>query len=168
MGYTMDALIKDCRATLKDGESDAALETVRGHVERALKDETFLKDHLRHREAPPDRTVLYEDAALGFCICVHIHEGAKLGDPHDHGPTWAIYGQAEGETEMIDWRIVTPAADGSPARVEEIKRSTLVPGDARVYPIGAIHAPMRHGPTKLLRIEGHNIDRVRRIPPAKA
>ena len=28
------------------------------------------------------------------------------GEPHDHGSSWAIYGLAEGDTEMTDWKVV--------------------------------------------------------------
>lgn len=168
MAYTMDALIADCRAALADGESDGALEAVRTHVSRALTDSEFLETHLLKRSAPPERDVLYEDPDLGFCICAHIYDTAKPGEPHDHGPTWAIYGQAAGETEMTDWEIVSPADGDGPAKVAETRRYTLTPGDAHVYPTGAVHAPIRYAPTKLLRIEGQNTDRIQRTPLVRA
>ena len=56
----------------------------------------------------PERNILYEDPELGFCILGHVYHGAKESTPHDHGPTWAIYGQAAGETIMSDWEMVSP------------------------------------------------------------
>ena len=34
-----------------------------------------------------------------------------IGFPHDHGSSWAVYGQAEGETEMTDWDIIKDQPD---------------------------------------------------------
>lgn len=168
MAYSMNQLIADCRDALKNGESLSALQTVRGHAEKALRDPDFVTTILSHRSAPPEREVLYEDPDYGFCICAHIYDGAKIGFPHDHGPTWAIYGQAEGTTEMTDWAVTAPASGDQPAKVSETRRYTLKPGDVHLYPAGDIHAPIRVAPTKLLRIEGRNTDRIERTPLEKA
>lgn len=162
MSYSLQALIADCRDSLKQGESPEALAAVRDLVRHALSDQNFLENVLLNRPEQPERVVLHEDPELSFCICAHVYATAKPGDPHDHGPTWAIYGQAEGETEMTDWQIVSPATDTEPARVRESRRYTLKPGDAHIYPTGAVHAPLRYGATRLLRIEGKNTDRITR------
>jgi len=164
MSYSLDKLADDCRTALQDGESDTALERVRQCVVHALNDRDFLDAHITNRPPEPEREVIFEDPDLGFCICAHTYGKAKPGDPHDHGPTWAIYGQAEGETEMTDWRIVEPAANGKPAQVEKTRTYTLRPGDAHSYPTGAVHAPIRYGATRLLRIEGTNTDKIERTP----
>ena len=36
------------------------------------------------------------------------------------------------------------------------------PGDAEVYDVGDVHSPNRQEPTKLIRIEGANLDHVKR------
>jgi hypothetical protein len=40
----------------------------------------------------------------------------------------------------------------------------MKPGDAYFYDIGVLHSPERKGSTRLLRIEGVNMDRVTRLP----
>lgn len=164
MSYSLDDLIADCRAALQDGETPAALERVRGAVEAALADPEFMETTILPLSAPPERVVLYEDSELGFCVCAHVYDDAKPGEPHDHGPTWAIYGQAEGETEMTDWEIVSAAEGETPAKVRESRRYMLKAGQAHAYPTGAVHAPIRYDATKLLRIEGVNTDHVTRTP----
>jgi quercetin dioxygenase-like cupin family protein len=67
-----------------------------------------------------------------------------------------------GETEMTDWKVVTPAEGEKAAKVELAKTYNLQPGDAHLYPAGAIHAPYRDGPTRLIRIEGVNTDNLTR------
>ena len=42
--------------------------------------------------------------------------------------------------------------------------SSLQPGDAYLYEPGVLHSPRRDGSTRLLRIEGLNMDRVKRLP----
>ena len=140
---------RDLKAALHDG----------GEI--ALLDEAFVAKHLTPEQCKP-RKVLYEDKELGFCICGHVYEGAARGAPHDHGSSWAIDGVAKGDTEMTDWRIVRKAADGSPNLVAPIRTYMMKPGDCMVYDVGALHSPNRAGPTKLVRIEGKNLDHVQR------
>jgi hypothetical protein len=58
--------------------------------------------------------------------------------------------------------VVTPATKDRPAKVKLSKSYKLTPGDAHLYPVGAIHAPMRDGPTRLIRIEGKNTEHLTR------
>lgn len=161
MTYTLEQFAADIRAALTDDAGRKGREAVARLVERVLRDENFLAEHAAP-DAAAERRVLYEDSDLGFCICAHVYQGAKHGAPHDHGPTWAIYGQAAGETEMTDWRMVSPPADGNPGKVEQVRKYTMRPGDAHLYDPGDIHAPERTAPTRLIRIEGENTDRVER------
>ncbi len=163
MPYTLDEFAADCRAALQADSGPAGQEQVRQCVQKALKDKEFVAQHL-HDNVEAERNIIYEDPDLGFCICAHVYKDAKKGYPHDHGPTWAIYGQAVGETEMTDWKVVTPAEGEKPAKVELTKTYNLQPGDAHLYPAGAIHAPYRDGPTRLIRIEGVNTDNLTRTP----
>ena len=128
-----------------------------------LTDGAFVALHLPDR-LPGDhpREVLYEDPKLGFCICGHVYSDAAESGPHDHGSSWAIYGQAEGTTEMTDWTIAEPGTEQTPALVEPHKVYTLEPGDAYFYDVGAVHSPRREAPTRLIRIEGANLDHLKR------
>jgi hypothetical protein len=83
--------------------------------------------------------------------------------PHDHGPTWAIYGQARGKTIMSDWALVEPATEDAPGKVRLVCEYALNPGDAHLYNEGDLHSPRRDGPTRLIRIEGRNLEKIRRL-----
>ncbi|MDA0996622.1 MAG: hypothetical protein O2944_00255 [Proteobacteria bacterium] len=161
MLYTLEKFADDCRSALKSDAGTAGQEAVRGLVAKVLTDQSFIATHVPST-AEKERNVLYEDPKFGFCICAHVYKGAKNGEPHDHGPTWAVYGQAAGETEMTDWRIVEQAQGETPALVEKTRTYKLVPGDAHLYVTGAVHAPYRAGPTRLIRIEGQNTDKIKR------
>jgi hypothetical protein len=163
MAYTLPQLADDIRAALKSDAGSAGKREVCDCVSRALADAAFVATHLRDRPmgAPP-REVVYEDPELGFCICSHVYDGRAHGAPHDHGSSWAVYGQAAGTTEMTDWRILKKGRSGEPTLVEPVKTYVMKPGDARLYDVGDVHSPKRDAPVKLLRIEGKNLDRVER------
>ena len=163
MSYTLSQLAADIRETLRADTGSEGRAKVTQFVTRALKDQAFIARELKERAAGADpRQVLYEDPELGFCICGHVYDGPAHGSPHDHGSSWAIYGQASGVTEMTDWRIVEEGRGGAPTLVEPVRTYRMQPGDAHLYDVGAVHSPRRDAPVKLIRIEGKNLDHVKR------
>tara|TARA_Y100001934_G_scaffold267710_1_gene348754 strand:- start:254 stop:742 length:489 start_codon:yes stop_codon:yes gene_type:complete len=156
MSYTLEQFAADCKQALSSGANPQSLDSVRANVSRACLDQTFVDTHLGEHNSTP-RKLLYQDDELGFCIFAHVYlEGANNSKPHDHGPSWAVYGQAVGETVMTDWQ----ANDDS--GVQSVQSYALTPGDAYVYDVGDIHSPAREGPTRLIRVEGVNMDGVER------
>jgi len=166
MGHTLESFSVACRDILGADPGPAGRRKVCALLEDVLKDEAFVRAHLG--EDVPERKILYEDPTLGFCILAHHYKGAKESAPHDHGPSWAIYGQARGETVMSDWARVVPATEQTPGKVRLVTSYTLKPGMAHVYNEGDLHSPRREGPTRLIRIEGTNMDKVRRLSYEKA
>lgn len=162
MSFTLESFSSECRRILKEDGGRAGREKVRDLVQQALKDEQFVKTYIN--DNTPDRNVIYEDAELGFCVCAHVNRDAKEANPHDHGPSWAIYGQAFGETVMSDWEVLEPAAEGKPGKVKRGSVYTLKPGMAHIYHEGDVHSPRRDQPTGLLRIEGKNTTKLKRYP----
>ena len=161
MATNLEQFSNECRRILKAEPGPSGREKICALLREVLKDEQFVGTHLC--DDTPERQVLYEDPELGFCILAHVYNGAKESSPHDHGPAWAIYGQAQGETEMSDWQLVEPASEGKPGKVRHVRTYTLKPGMAHLYNEGDLHSPRRTGPTRLLRIEGKNMDKVRRL-----
>jgi hypothetical protein len=163
MSYTLEALAADIRRELARDQSAMAKQAVCHHVSRALTDPEFLATHLKDKPAGSDpREILYEDPQLGFCICGHVYPNKAIGSPHDHGSSWAIYGQAAGVTEMTEWKIVEKGEGGKASLVEPVKTYEMHPGDVQFYDVGAVHSPKREAPVKLIRVEGRNLDHVKR------
>ena len=162
MGYNLEQFSAECRGILKQDPGVEGRKKVCALVREVLKDEAFITTHLD--DDVPERKVLYEDPELGFCILGHVYHGAKDSAPHDHGPSWAIYGQARGETVMTDYASVARPAEGEPGKARRIKDYILTPGMAYLYNEGDLHSPRREGPTRLIRIEGKNMEKVRRYP----
>lgn len=152
MAYTLEQFSTECHRILAADPGVEGRKKVCAVVREALKDEKFVKTYLT--DDMPERTVLYEDPELGFCILGHVHHDAKGSNPHDHGPSWAIYGQARGETVMTDYEPVARPGEGQPGKARPTKDYTLKPGMAYLYNEGDLHSPRRDGPTRLIRIEG--------------
>ncbi len=239
MTYTLEQFSAACRQILKADSGRDGRKKICSLLQEALKDEQFISTHLG--DDVPERKVIYEDPELGFCILAHVYKGAKESQPHDHGPSWAIYpvpqnaphvsagmnpdpklsqergaqpsrifrigvnfpegqtpnpeplfylgsaslplvglwfgtkgtdvspwygvyGQARGETEMSDWELVEAAREGKPGKARKVRTYSLRPGMAHLYNEGDLHSPRRTAPTRLIRIEGTNMDKVRRLP----
>jgi len=162
MTYNIERFSAECNAILKQDPGVEGRKRVCALVQDVLKDNEFIKTYLT--DDVPERKVLYEDPELGFCILGHVYHGAKDSNPHDHGPSWAIYGQARGETVMTDYTRVSRPSDGQPGKARRVKDYTLKPGMAYLYNEGDLHSPRRDGPTRLIRIEGKNMDKIRRYP----
>ena len=161
MTYTLEQLSADIRQALKADSGTAGKEAVCKLVSQVLLDPEFIAQHLTAEQCKP-RKVLYEDPELGFCVCGQVYEKPAHGQPHDHGSSWAVYGLAVGDTEMTDWRIVRKGEGGAPSLVEPVRSYVMKPGDSHLYDVGAVHSPKRDGLTKLVRIEGKNLDRIKR------
>ena len=161
MAYTLEQLSADIRKALNADSGVTGKQQVCKLVSKALLDQEFIATHLTTEQCRP-RKVLYEDPDLGFCVCGHVYENPAHGSPHDHGSSWAIYGLAVGDTEMTDWRIVKKGEGDAPSLVEPVKSYVMKPGDSHLYDVGAVHSPKRDSLTKLVRIEGANLDRIKR------
>src|SRR5712691_5562024 len=162
MGYTLEQFSAECHCILSEDRGVEGRKKVCALVQDVLKDEDFVVTHLH--DGVPERKILYEDPELGFCILGHVNQGARESKPHDHGPSWAIYGQARGETMMSDWALVEAAAQDKPGKVRLVRKYPLKPGMAYVYNEGDLHSPSRTGSTRLIRIEGRNLEKIRRYP----
>jgi predicted metal-dependent enzyme (double-stranded beta helix superfamily) len=160
MTVTLESLIRECQRILAASNTRAGREQVAALVARALRDDAFIR--AQFAGTVPERKILHEDPDLGFCILVHEYHDARQGGPHDHGPSWAIYGQAEGETVMADFELVEPPAPDRPAKVRKTRSYCMRPGDVHVYNEGDLHAPSRSGPTRLVRVEGVNMEKLPR------
>ena len=64
---------------------------------------------------------------------------------------------------MSDYQLLEPASEDKPGKVKKLRTYKLTPGVAHVYNEGDLHSPARAGPTRLIRIEGVNMEKVKRL-----
>ncbi len=108
--------------------------------------------------------VLYEDPKLGFQVLAHIYDKARVSPPHDHGASWAIYGQAnqmDRHDRMGSAR--TTAAIAKHAKLKPVKKYRLNPGEAGIYQDGTIHSIDYPDYARFIRVTGTDLDKIDRI-----
>ncbi len=162
MPYDLDQFVSDCRAILKRDPGPDGREQVRTRLERLLANHDFVEQHCGE-SVPRGLRVLYEDAELGFQILAHINDKARASPPHDHGASWAIYGQATHYTDMIEWEREDDARDPAHAKLKPAKKYRLLPGQAGIYQDGKIHSIDYPDRARFIRVTGTNLDKINRV-----
>ena len=162
MAYNLDQFIADCRAALKRDPGPAGRETVRAKLEALLQDKNFIDEHCGE-SVPRGLKLLYEDPELKFQVLAHINDKARVSPPHDHGASWAIYGQATKYTDMTEWEREDDGSDPKHAKLKPVKKYRLNPGEAGIYQDGTIHSIDYPDYAKFVRVTGTNLDRITRI-----
>ena len=162
MSYDLDQFIADCRSVLSRDPGPAGREQVRLNLERLLGNADFVREYCGD-DAPRGLKVLYEDPKLGFQILAHINDKARMSPPHDHGASWAIYGQASKYTDMIEWGREDDGKDPKHAKLKPIKKYRLTPGKAGIYQDGAIHSIDYPDHARFVRVTGTNLDKIDRV-----
>jgi hypothetical protein len=160
MAYELNQFIADCRAILQRDPGPQGREDVRQHLERLLANKEFVAATCGE-DVSTGLKVLYEDKELGFQVLAHVNDKARKSPPHDHGASWAIYGQASKYTEMIEWERV--GGDDKHAELKETKRYRLNPGQAGIYQNGAIHSIDYPDRARFIRVTGTNLDKIERV-----
>jgi predicted metal-dependent enzyme (double-stranded beta helix superfamily) len=162
MAYDLNQFIADCCDILARDPGPAGREQVRVNLERLLANKDFVEEHCGDA-VPRGLKVLYEDPKLGFQILAHVNDKARVSPPHDHGASWAIYGQATKYTDMIEWEREDDGTDPKHAKLKPIKKYRLTPGKAGIYQDGAIHSIDYPDNARFIRVTGTNLDKIDRI-----
>src|SRR5438552_17604560 len=138
MAYTLDEFCADSRAILKTAPLSDALTQIADRLARLLSNPDFVAQTFSD-DMPPGRRVLHHDPATDFYVLAHVQAGNKVGKPHSHGASWAVYGNARATTEMTEWRRTNPETEGH-AVLEAVSRYRLGPGQTRAYGPGVTHS----------------------------
>ena len=162
MAYDLDQFIADCRAALSRDPGPAGRETVRVNLERLLSNRDFVQRYCGD-DVPQGLKLLYEDPGLKFQILAHVNDKARVSPPHDHGDSWAIYGQATKYTDMIEWEREDDGADPAHAKLKPVKKYRLNPGHAGIYQDGKIHSIDYPDGARFIRVTGTNLDNIDRV-----
>jgi hypothetical protein len=162
MAYDLDQFIADCRAALGRDPGPAGREQVRIKLETLLGNPDFIETYCGDN-VPRGLKLLYEDPDLKFQVLAHINDKARKGQPHDHGASWAIYGQATKYTEMTEWEREDDGRDPKHARIKPRTTYKLTPGKAGIYQDGMIHSIEYPDYARFVRVTGTNLDAIDRI-----
>ncbi len=149
MSYSLDDFCSDTRAILKDGDNPLAREQIRSTLERLLRDEEFCAAYVGPDDESGMREI-YQDPDLHFCVLAYNMAEPRTSPPHDHGNSWAVYGQTSGYTDMTIWSR-TSADDGA---LEQVRTFRLDPGQAGLFDVREIHSIQYAAGSKFVRVTG--------------
>ncbi|CAN5759016.1 hypothetical protein BH11PSE3_BH11PSE3_01730 [soil metagenome] len=162
MTYTLDAFIIEAQAALKTDTGPGGRETVRMLLEKLLANQAFVEEAVGPA-TPPGTRKLYEDKDLGFVVLAHCNAKQHKSPPHDHGASWAVYGQAVKHTDMNEYKRLDGGEGAGAAKLEQVKSYRLEPGHAGLYDVGAIHAIDYPEGSRFVRVTGRDLDYVQRL-----
>jgi hypothetical protein len=161
MSQMFDEFVANCKRCLTEDGGPQGRAKVMDYLKALLRQEQFVDEYCRNAE--PGLHVLYEDPVLGFQVLAHVNENARVSPPHDHGESWAIYGQATLYTDVTEWKRVD---DRSSPGYAELRRSAtyrLEPGEAGIYQNGDIHSVEYPPKACSVRVTGTDLDRIPRF-----
>jgi hypothetical protein len=161
MTYNLDQFVADCRLILKGASCASGREEVRLCLERLLRNPDFVRRYCI--DAAKGLHVLYDDAEFGFQVLAHLNEKPRVSSPHDHGSSWAIYGQAIKYTDMTEWERVDDGSDPTHATLTVAREYRLSPGHAGLYQDGRIHSIDYPADSCFVRVTGTDLDRIPRM-----
>jgi hypothetical protein len=157
----LQTFASNCRAALLEHPGPQGRQRVRELLEGVLKNKEFIDQYCV--KPKPGLHRLYEDPELGFEILAHINEKPRVSPPHDHGDSWAVYGQATRYTVMTEWKRTDDKSDPAKAKLEPVKTYRLEPGHAGMYQDGMIHSIDYPENSCFVRVTGTNLDNIPRV-----
>jgi predicted metal-dependent enzyme (double-stranded beta helix superfamily) len=156
MAYTLEAFCTESSDLLKSQPLPRALTQISERLAKLLANPAFVSRTFGE-DMPPGRRVLHHDPATDFYVLAHVQEGGKVGKPHSHGASWAVYGNARAHTEMTEWRRTNPESEPH-AVLEAVSKYRLGPGDTKAYGPGVIHSTAHPAKAWVIRVTGTDLD----------
>ena len=157
--YDLKDFCSDVKTALSTQNGEQARESIRKKLEKLLTNEDFISVHC-HKDAKVGVHVLYQDEELGFMVLNHVINKGRKSPPHDHGESWAIYGQAVGHTDMSEFDRLDNESKEGIAELKMVSEYRLTPGFAGMFGPRQIHAIHFVEGSRFIRITGTDLSRI--------
>ena len=92
------------------------------------------------------------DPDYGFCVLAYNMDAPRTSPPHDHGESWAVYGQTSGYTDMTIWQ-------PSPNGIEQVRTFRLDAGQAGLFDVREIHSIQYPAGARFVRVTGADMSK---------
>lgn len=160
MTRALERFAKQSGRILKDETLDVALEKISAGLAILISDPEFVA-HAFREDDPPGKRELAHDPETGFYLFAHVQKGGKIGKPHSHGDSWAIYANIRNRTDMTEYeRVNDPSEERSVLKATE--HYSIGPGQTRAYAPGKIHSTAHPEQAWVVRMTGCNLDEIPR------
>ena len=162
MSYTLEQFCQDCREALTAKPGREGRDETRAKLEQLLVDPEFKAEYLSDDQEDGVKTI-FEDPELDFCVLAYRAGGDRTSPPHDHGNSWAVYGQAEKHTDMKVYNRIGGSDGAGEAKLEVVSEFRLNPGMAGLFDVGEIHAIDHPKGARFVRVTGTDLNHVERL-----
>ncbi len=156
MSYTLEEFGTECVDAMGGMPGDDARGTIRQKLEALLRNPAFLAAWCGD-DAEPGVRPIWVDPETGLRVMQHIYVDGKTSPPHDHGTSWAIYGQAVEWTDMTVWTRLDDASREGYAELKPGDKYRLDPGMAGVFHPGDIHQIHFPDGARFIRVTGTDL-----------
>ena len=157
MAYKFELFCADCRNAYDQNTGEADLEIIRQNLEKLIKENPEFIEKSCGANAEYGVNELYTDPQNGFIVYAHNIKVGRKSPPHDHGASWAIYGQAKKFTDMTEYRRLDDKTKAGHAKIEETKKYRLDFGMAGKFGPHAIHQIHFEDEARFIRVTGADL-----------
>jgi hypothetical protein len=162
MAYTMESFCIDARNLLKADPGPSGVEQVRKKMEVLVRDPAFVAERFgNNTKYGPQR--LFVDPELGFEVLAYRAEKARHSPAHDHGDSWALYGQVHDYTEMTEYIRLDDGSDHEQARLGIKSQYKLEAGQVGTYWGSQLHSTYTPVDCCYLRVTGTDLEKRPRV-----
>jgi predicted metal-dependent enzyme (double-stranded beta helix superfamily) len=159
MEYDFEKFCSETKNILETSPGPDGRDKIRENLQKLLKNQNFINSECGSDAEPGIRTI-HRDRDTGFNVLIHIYTEGKKGPPHDHGRSWAIYGQAREWTDMTLWQRKDDGKKEGYADLEERETFRLEPGMAGKFDVGDIHSIHFPDGARFVRVTGTDLDAI--------
>jgi len=159
VAYDFLEFCEDCRQAISLQEIGEARENIRHKLEKLLKNSAFVSEYCGPTNKIGVHT-LYHDREFGFMVLAHIYDLGRKSLPHDHGDSWAIYGQAVGYTIMSEYERIDDGTVTGKAEIKQIMEYRLEPSCAGAFDPRQIHSISFSDGARFIRITGKDLAKI--------
>ena len=156
MSDMLEAFGQECVDAIATMPGDDARDLIRQKLEALLRDPAFLARWCSD-DAEAGVRVIWEDPETGLRVMQHIYVDGKTSPPHDHGDSWAVYGQAVEWTDMTVWKRLDDGSREGYAELEAENTYRLDPGMAGIFHPGEIHQIHFPDGARFIRVTGADL-----------
>ena len=148
MAYSLDNFCEDTRLILSEGDDSDGRAKIKQKLEQLLTDQAFCEEYAG-AENKTGMIQIFEDPKLHFCVLAYNMEKPRTSPPHDHGKSWAIYGQVAGYTDMTIWE-----SEYGADNLSQTRSFRLEPGQAGLFDTRVVHSIDYPSGSKFIRVTG--------------
>lgn len=160
MAYSLSDFCDDVRTILMHSDDHNGRENVRQKLQLLLSNAAFCAEYVGPN-SDPGVIQIFTDPNLHFCVLAYNMAESRKSPPHDHGESWAVYGQVSGHTDMTIWSAANDSPSGeedgdnkNDGKIEPSRTFRLGPGQAGLFDVREIHSIEYPDGAKFVRVTG--------------